>query len=80
MANPWRSPQACLPPTEIREDPMEISLREAQPPPAAACGRICYDAFKAIAGQHNFPARFSLGGVSKVMNARNAESQCVQQR
>lgn len=32
-----------------------IYLRRAEPSDAAACGRICYDAFAAINAHHNFP-------------------------
>ena len=35
------------------------SLRRATPDDAAACGRICYDAFAAINDAHNFPRDFS---------------------
>ena len=34
---------------------MKATLREARLDDAAACGRICHDAFEAIARQHNFP-------------------------
>jgi predicted N-acetyltransferase YhbS len=34
---------------------MSLLLRAARADDAAACGRICYDAFTAIAEQHNFP-------------------------
>lgn len=34
---------------------MEIKLRPGAPEDAAACGRICHDAFAAIANQHRFP-------------------------
>ena len=37
---------------------MSIALRAAKPEDAEACGRICYEAFKAIANQHNFPPDF----------------------
>ncbi|MFI5366625.1 MAG: GNAT family N-acetyltransferase [Candidatus Binatia bacterium] len=37
---------------------MSITLRQAQPEDAADCGRICYEAFKSIAAQHNFPPDF----------------------
>jgi predicted N-acetyltransferase YhbS len=37
---------------------MSITLRQAQPEDAAVCGRICYEAFKSIAAQHNFPPEF----------------------
>ncbi len=33
-------------------------LRAGTPADAAACGRICYEAFGAIAGRHNFPTDF----------------------
>lgn len=33
----------------------EITLRQATPADAEVCGRICYEAFAAISGQHNFP-------------------------
>lgn len=35
-----------------------LSLRPGRPADAKACGRICYEAFGAIADQHNFPADF----------------------
>ncbi|HEV2698281.1 MAG TPA: GNAT family N-acetyltransferase, partial [Terriglobales bacterium] len=34
---------------------MNIKLRTATPDDAQRCGAICYEAFKAIANQHNFP-------------------------
>ncbi|MDN5850727.1 MAG: GNAT family N-acetyltransferase [Nitrococcus sp.] len=37
---------------------MEVTLRPANAEDATRCGAICYDAFKAIAEQHNFPADF----------------------
>jgi predicted N-acetyltransferase YhbS len=37
---------------------MSITLRPAQPADTEVCGRICYEAFKAIAAQHNFPRDF----------------------
>jgi|SRR5579883_1072450 predicted N-acetyltransferase YhbS len=37
---------------------MDIVLRRATPDDAAACGRIEYEAFKAIAEAHNFPPDF----------------------
>ena len=37
---------------------MEIRLRAGQAEDAEACGSICYEAFKTIADQHNFPADF----------------------
>jgi len=35
-----------------------ISVRPGRPVDAKVCGRICYEAFGAIAGQHNFPPDF----------------------
>jgi hypothetical protein len=32
-----------------------LTLRPATAADAETCGRICYDAFAAISGQHNFP-------------------------
>ncbi len=37
---------------------MNITIREAKPADATAAGRICYEAFKAIGEQHNFPPDF----------------------
>ena len=37
---------------------MNITLRPGIPDDAAACGRICYDAFDAINKAHNFPPDF----------------------
>jgi len=37
---------------------MNINLRIGKPDDAEACGTICYEAFRAIAGQHNFPPDF----------------------
>src|SRR5579871_4834459 len=37
---------------------MNLSIRRTQPNDARECGRICYEAFAAIAGAHNFPADF----------------------
>ena len=36
---------------------MNVTLRAGRPADAEACGRICYEAFKAIADQHNFRAQ-----------------------
>jgi predicted N-acetyltransferase YhbS len=35
-----------------------IALREGAPEDAAACGRICFEAFKAVAERHTFPWDF----------------------
>lgn len=37
---------------------MSIVLRSGTPADAAACGAICYEAFKAIGSAHNFPPDF----------------------
>jgi hypothetical protein len=37
---------------------MELKIREATPNDAATCGRICYEALKAISTAHNFPPDF----------------------
>jgi predicted N-acetyltransferase YhbS len=51
---------------------MDIKLRLATPDDAQRCGTICYEAFKAIANQHNFPpdlpsAEVTIGLVSKLI-------------
>jgi predicted N-acetyltransferase YhbS len=37
---------------------MAIAVRPIEPADVPEAGRICHDAFKAIAGQHNFPPDF----------------------
>jgi len=37
---------------------MDATLRPGRPEDANPCGVICYEAFKAIASQHNFPPDF----------------------
>lgn len=37
---------------------MNVLFRPGKPEDANACGVICYEAFKHIAGQHNFPSDF----------------------
>lgn len=37
---------------------MDATLRLGRPEDANTCGTICYEAFKAIASQHNFPPAF----------------------
>ena len=37
---------------------IELTLRPGRPEDALACGRICYEAFGAIADRHNFPRDF----------------------
>lgn len=48
-----------------------LVVRRATPADAEACGRICYEAFDSIAGQHNFPRDFPSpevpGGVLSMM-------------
>src|SRR5260370_5094554 len=51
---------------------MKIKLRRATPDYAQRCGRICYEAFTAIANQHNFPpdlpsADVTIGLLSKLI-------------
>jgi predicted N-acetyltransferase YhbS len=38
-----------------KEIEMKVVLRKATPSDATACGKICHDAFEAIAREHNFP-------------------------
>lgn len=54
---------------------MNINLRAGKPDDAATCGPICYEAFKAISDQHNFPQDFpnaeaAIGLLSELL-ARN---------
>src|SRR5437016_8924255 len=37
---------------------MNVILRRGTPEDAAACGAICFEAFKSIASEHNFPWDF----------------------
>ena len=37
---------------------MNLTMRPGRPEDAHACGAICYQAFKAIAGEHHFPPDF----------------------
>ena len=51
---------------------MEIKIRKATADDAETCGTICYEAFKAIANQHNFPpdlpsAEIAIGLISKLL-------------
>jgi predicted N-acetyltransferase YhbS len=51
---------------------MDVKLRAAIPDDAQRCGTICYEAFKAIANQHNFPpdlpsAEVTIGLISKLI-------------
>src|SRR5919106_3758507 len=47
-----------MPPSERKGPPMNINLRAGTIDDSNLCGKICYQAFTAIAGQHNFPADF----------------------
>jgi predicted N-acetyltransferase YhbS len=38
---------------------MSVILRQGTPADAAACGAICFEAFKSIASEHNFPWDFA---------------------
>jgi predicted N-acetyltransferase YhbS len=42
----------------MEEVPMNVTLRPGNAADAQSCGAICYDAFKTIAEQHNFPPDF----------------------
>src|SRR5512144_2706148 len=47
------------PPPPLHSPPMpRATLRPVTAADAAVCGRICYEAFAAIAAQHNFPPDF----------------------
>jgi hypothetical protein len=37
---------------------MDVTLREIRMADVAECGRICFEAFSAIARQHDFPSDF----------------------
>jgi predicted N-acetyltransferase YhbS len=58
---------------------MGITLRPGRPDDAATCGRICYEAFGAIAGAHAFPsdwpsAEFGVEVVSAMLRQPNLYS------
>ena len=38
---------------------MPLILRPGMPEDATMCGMVCYEAFKAIASQHNFPPTYA---------------------
>lgn len=38
-----------------RSTEQALTIRRAIPADAEACGKICYEAFRSLAGQHNFP-------------------------
>jgi predicted N-acetyltransferase YhbS len=55
---------------------MRISLRPATSADAGECGRICYEAFNAIAVEHGFPADWKSADVAvQVITARLAHEQ-----
>jgi hypothetical protein len=41
-----------------QEGEMHVNIRQAKQRDAAACGRICYEAFTALAKTHNFTPDF----------------------
>ena len=43
---------------------MDATFRPAKPEDAKACGQICYEAFRTIAEQHNFPPDFPSADVA----------------
>jgi len=49
---------------------MSLILRPGKPEDATVCGTICYEAFKAVAWQHNFPPTYS---APEIAVARMAE-------
>jgi predicted N-acetyltransferase YhbS len=59
--------------------PAKITLRAGTPDDAAACGSICYNAFKTISDHHNFPADFpapevAIGLLSQLLSRSDAYS------
>ena len=55
---------------------MRVSLRPATDADAAACGRICYEAFRAIASEHRFPVDWRNEEMAvQVITARLAHAQ-----
>jgi predicted N-acetyltransferase YhbS len=48
---------------------MDVMLRPGRPEDAAICGQICFDAFGAIAADHNFPTDFPSAEVAQVVVA-----------
>jgi GNAT superfamily N-acetyltransferase len=44
-----------------------VTIRQARPQDAQACGRICYDAFSAISAAHGFPSDFPSDEVATAM-------------
>jgi predicted N-acetyltransferase YhbS len=48
---------------------MDVKLRPARPEDTGACGRICYDAFAAIAAAHGYPCDFPSPDVARALVA-----------
>src|SRR2546429_9255711 len=46
------------------EDTMPLTLRPGRPEDATLWGTICYEAFKTIAEQHNFPTNYPAPAVA----------------
>lgn len=46
-----------------------LLIRRATPVDAEVCGKICFEAFAAIAHQHNFPLDFPIPAVSMASDA-----------
>src|SRR4028119_89948 len=46
---------------------MNLTIRRATPGDAPECGRICYEAFKSISDNHNFPPDFPSAEVAAGM-------------
>lgn len=42
----------------VQDTQARVTLRPGRPTDSSTCGRICYEAFEAIARQHNFPPDF----------------------
>lgn len=53
MQSPQMSPER--PAVLASEDQNKVTLRPGRPEDAPACGKICYEAFKTISENHNFP-------------------------
>ena len=48
---------------------MDVTLRPGRPDDAEPCGRICYDAFAAIAADHGYPCDFPSPDVARALVA-----------
>ncbi|MDQ1514726.1 MAG: hypothetical protein QOE80_556, partial [Actinomycetota bacterium] len=49
---------------------MDVTVRRGTPEDAGACGRICYEAFAAVAAAHGFPCDFPSVEVTTGLTAR----------